>query len=68
MKTYTVKISLPCANNNWQAEIKQRRVEAKDLNELIDKAFSAEEHRRGARIIEVWEPLNDKYLTMQRIV
>lgn len=68
MKSYIVKVCIPCAHNNWQANIGQRRIEAENLNDLIEKAFTNEEHKNGARIIEVYEPLNDRYNSLQRII
>ena len=68
MKNYMVKVCIPCAHNKWQAKIEQRHIEAETLNDLVEKSFSVEECRNGARIVEVYEVLNDKYHSGHRIV
>ena len=68
MKRYVLKVCLPCNHNGWQAIIQTRQIEAEDLNDIIMRALSVAEVKRGARIIEVWEPLNDQYLSLQRVV
>lgn len=68
MKQYTAHVCVPCKNNQWQAHIEERKVTAENLNDLIEKAYTAEEHQRGARIVEVWEHSTERGVLMTRII
>ena len=61
MNTYKVIVCVPCTHNNWQATIEKRLIEAENLNELISKATTTEEHKKGAKIIEVYEHHEDDF-------
>ena len=61
MKTYKINVCVPCTHNNWRAKIEERRIEAENLNDLIEKAFTVEEHKKGVRIIEVFGHHEDEF-------
>lgn len=63
MKKYRVQLSVPCKNNNWQATLEERIVEAENLNCLLTNAVSIEEYKNGCKIISIYEYTGDRYNT-----
>jgi hypothetical protein len=54
MATYRVKFVYPCQNNNWQADVFERNIDAERFEDLLCKAISNDDIELGVRILEIW--------------
>lgn len=58
--TYRVKFVSPSQKPSWAAVTHERNVEAKTINELIDKSLDQYDIEHGTRILEIYAYIKDE--------
>lgn len=53
MGKYKITVAIPSTKNAWQAITEERYVEAENFNDMLEKALTVVEAKKGARIIHI---------------